>query len=101
MSIDRFSLVRESFEKKAVPAEKPEKMPSEYFGELVFDRRKMAEYLDESTLAALLDCVDNGKPLDRATADKFMAQGSLISDFIGRPSMYSSSLIRGNIKAKA
>ena len=74
MSIDRFSLVRESFEKKAVPAEKPEKMPSEYFGELVFDRRKMAEYLDESTLAALLDCVDNGKPLDRATADK-VAEG--------------------------
>ncbi len=74
MSIDRFDLVKESFEKKAIPAEKPEGMPSDYFGELVFDRRKMVEYLDPETLEALLDCVDNGKPLDRATADK-VAEG--------------------------
>ena len=70
MSIDRFDLVKESFEKKAVPAECPEGKPSEYFGELVFDRKKMARYLDNDTLSALLDCIDNGKPLDRATADK-------------------------------
>ena len=74
MSIDRFDLVKESFEKKAVPAECPEERPSEYFGELVFDRRKMARYLDKHTLSALLDCVDNGKTLDRETADK-VAEG--------------------------
>ena len=74
MSSDRFDLVKESFEKKAVPSECPEGKPSEYFGELVFNREKMARYLDKDTLAALLDCVDNGKPLDRATADK-VAEG--------------------------
>ena len=74
MSIDRFDLVKESFEKKPVPAEKPSERPSDYFGELVFDRRKMAKYLDPATFNALLDCMDNGKPLDRTTADK-VAQG--------------------------
>ena len=74
MSSDRFDLVKESFEKKAVPAENPEGKPSDYFGELVFDRRKMAKYLDKTTLSALLDCVDNGKPLDPNTADK-VAEG--------------------------
>ncbi len=69
MSIDRFDLVKESFEKKAVPAECPEGKTSDYYGELVFDRPKMHKYLDAKTLSALLDCIDNGKSLDRATAD--------------------------------
>lgn len=69
MSIDRFDLVKESFEKKAIPAETPKDKASDYFGELVFDRAKMHKYLDAQSLAALLDCIDNGKPLDRATAD--------------------------------
>ena len=69
MSIDRFDLVKESFEKKAVPAERPEGKTSDYYGELVFDRPKMHKYLDVKTLNALLDCIDNGKSLDRETAD--------------------------------
>ncbi len=69
MSIDRFDLVKESFEKKAVPAECPEGKTSDYFGELVFDRAKMRKYLDVKTLNALIDCIDKGKSLDRETAD--------------------------------
>ena len=69
MSIDRFDLVKESFEKKAIPAERPLEKTSDYFGELVFDRAKMHKYLDAKTLEALLDCMDNGRQLDRATAD--------------------------------
>ncbi|MBO6161143.1 MAG: glutamine synthetase III [Bacteroidales bacterium] len=74
MSTDRLKLVKESFEKKAIPAEDPVGNPSEYFGELVFDRGKMHRYLDPKTLSSLLDCVDGGKPLDRKTADA-VAQG--------------------------
>lgn len=69
MSIDRLDLVKESFEKKAVPVDVPEGRTSDYFGELVFDRRKMHKYLDAKTLKALLECIDKGVPLDSKTAD--------------------------------
>ena len=69
MSFDRFNLVKESFEKKALPFVAPEGRPSDYYGELVFDRKKMRKYLDARTLSALLDCIDNGRSLDMETAD--------------------------------
>jgi glutamine synthetase len=67
--LDRFNLVRESFMKKARPVDTPEGLPSEYFGELVFNRKQMEKYLDAKTLKALLACVDGGRPLDLETAD--------------------------------
>ncbi|MBQ9888137.1 MAG: glutamine synthetase III [Bacteroidales bacterium] len=69
MLMDRFDLVKESFERKEVPAEVPEGKTSEYFGELVFDRKKMCKYLDADCLQALLACIEGGKALDRDTAD--------------------------------
>ena len=54
--MDRFDLVKESFERKEVPAEVPGCKTSEYFGELVFDRKKMCKYLDADSLQALLAC---------------------------------------------
>ena len=69
MSTDRFGLVQESFTKKAVPAECPGKKISEYYGDLVFDRSKMHKYLDADALQGLLECIDQGKALDRKTAD--------------------------------
>ncbi len=67
--MDRFDLVKESFERKEVPAEIPAGKTSDYFGELVFDRKKMCKYLDADSLHALLDCIEGGHPLDRKTAD--------------------------------
>ena len=55
--------------KKAKPVDTPKGLPSEYFGELVFDRNKMQKYLDSKTFYALLECIEGGKPLDRKTAD--------------------------------
>ena len=69
MSIDRFDLAREAFDKKALPVEIPSKKMSEYFGERVFGRNAMRKYLDPQALGALLECIDKGRPLDRATAD--------------------------------
>ena len=69
MSIDRFELVRASFGKKAQAVGAPSQKSSEYFGACVFDRAKMRKYLDPETLEALLECIDKGHPLDRATAD--------------------------------
>ncbi len=67
--MDRSDLVKESFVKKEVPASIPTGKTSDYFGELVFDRKKMCKYLDVESLHALLDCIEGGKPLDRKTAD--------------------------------
>ena len=67
--MDRSDLVKESFVKKEVPAWVPAGKTSDYYGELVFDRKKMCKYLDAESLHALLDCIEGGKPLDRKTAD--------------------------------
>jgi glutamine synthetase len=69
MSIDRTDLVRKAFGKKAPAVEIPEEKISEYFAARVFDRAKMRKYLAPKTLQALFECIDEGKPLDRATAD--------------------------------
>ncbi|MBO7574605.1 MAG: glutamine synthetase III [Bacteroidales bacterium] len=69
MFMDRFDLVKESFERREVPAEVPAGKTSEYYGELVFDRKKMCKYLDADSLQALLACIEGGEPLDRKTAD--------------------------------
>ena len=90
MSIDRFDLVKESFEKKPVPAAKPGVLPSEYFGELVFDRRKMAAYLDKATLGALLDCIDNGKRAEALRGIYVGADNTVVRD------IYAASKINDN-----
>ena len=73
MSKLRFDVVQDAFRKKAVDIEVPKTRPSEYFGELVFNREKMHKYLDVKTFSALVDCIDNGKPLSTAVADKVAA----------------------------
>ena len=70
----RFDVVRDAFKKKALEVTAPPQRPSEYFGELVFNRDKMRKYLDVKVYNALVDCIDNGCPLDLATADK-VAEG--------------------------
>ena len=67
--MDRFDLVREAFARKAVTPEVPSCKTSDYFGELVFDRKKMAKYLQPDVFKALLACMEGGKGLDRKTAD--------------------------------
>ena len=69
MSKLRFDAIEQAFKKHAVEVVAPEGRPSEYFGELVFNREKMQKYLDAKTLKSLLDCIDNGKHLDRTVAD--------------------------------
>ena len=69
MNSSRFELVNKAFTKKAITLEMPSGLPSDYFGDLVFDRTKMHKYLDADSLQAFIDCIDNGIPLDRKTAD--------------------------------
>jgi len=74
MSKLRFDVVQDAFKKKAVNVEPSTVKVSDYFGELVFGRSKMQQYLDESTFTKICDCIDEGIALDRPTADK-VAEG--------------------------
>ena len=48
----RFKMVEEAFDRKAVPVDTPAERPTKYYGELVFDKRKMFEYLPNETYNA-------------------------------------------------
>ena len=74
MSKLRFDVVQDAFKKRALEVEAPAALPSKYFGELVFNRDMMRKYLDIKAYEALIDCIDNGRPLDLATADE-VAEG--------------------------
>ena len=70
MSDLRFKVVEEAFKKRALELPQMSERPSEYYAKYVFNRQKMFKYLDKKTYDALVNCIDNGAPLDRATADK-------------------------------
>lgn len=74
MSKLRFDVVQDAFKKKALDVETPETRPSDYFGELVFNRDKMRKYLKPSTYDALVACIEGDKALDRDIAD-LVAEG--------------------------
>ena len=69
MSKLRFRVVETAFKKQAVEVPTPDERPSGYFGQSVFNRAKMFKYLTEKAYGRITDCIDNGTPLDRETAD--------------------------------
>lgn len=73
MSLLRFDAIKEAFNRKAVQPEVPEGCTSEYFGKNVFDIEKMKKYLNDSTVQAIQDSINNGTTLDRNLADEVAA----------------------------
>ena len=73
MSKLRFKVVEEAFDRKAIPVETPKERPTEYYGKYVFNRQKMFEYLPKKTYDALVDAIDNKRPLSREVADSVAA----------------------------
>ena len=74
MSELRFKSVMEAASRKAVNVESPEKRVEQYYGEKVFNRQKMFQYLPRLTYEALVEAIDNKKPLSRELADS-VAEG--------------------------
>ena len=74
MSDLRFKSVMDASSRKAVKVEKPEKRVDQYYAEKVFNRQKMFQYLPAKTFEALVDAIDNKKPLSREVADS-VAEG--------------------------
>lgn len=73
MSKLRFRVVETAFKKRATEVPAPAERPSDYFGQNVFNRAKMFKYLPEKAYEQITDCIDNGAPLDRETADAVAA----------------------------
>lgn len=53
----------------AIPSERP----SDYYGKYVFNRTQMYKYLDKDTYTALVNAIDDKKPLGRELADSVAA----------------------------
>ena len=65
----RFKMVAEAFDRKATPVQTPAESPEKYYGELVFNRQRMFEYLPKDVYDALLHAIQNKKPIGRQLAD--------------------------------
>ena len=74
MSRLRFSVVEKAFAAKPIEVKTPSERPDEYFAKHVFNREKMFKYLPTLVFNKLVDAMDNGAALDRATADQ-VAEG--------------------------
>ena len=74
MSNLRVKSVLEATGRKAMKVELPKERVERYYGKQVFNRQKMFEYLPRETYMALIDAIDNRKPLSRELADS-VAQG--------------------------
>ncbi|MDE6783230.1 MAG: glutamine synthetase III [Paramuribaculum sp.] len=69
MSSLRFNAIDKASEHRAVAIDLPKERPDQYYGRYVFNREKMQQYLPEPTYNALIDAIDNKKPLSREIAD--------------------------------
>lgn len=73
MSLLRFKAVQEASDRKAVAVETPTERPEKFYGEAVFNRQKMFEYLPKATYDQLVDAIDNKQPISRQLADSVAA----------------------------
>lgn len=69
MSDLRFKSVEEASSRKPVEVKLPKESVEKYYAKQVFNRQKMFEYLPQSTYQALVDAIDNKKPLSLSLAD--------------------------------
>ncbi len=69
MSSLRFQMVREASDRKAVAVEVPEVKAEQLFGELVFNRRRMFEYLPKAVYDELAVAIEDKRPISRRLAD--------------------------------
>ncbi|MDR1526605.1 MAG: glutamine synthetase III [Dysgonamonadaceae bacterium] len=69
MSNLRFKAVEEAFKKKAVVVSAPVPLTSDYYGELVFDKKQWTKYLPKDTVKSLTGVIEKGETLDSTLAD--------------------------------
>ncbi|GAB6007905.1 glutamine synthetase [Bacteroidia bacterium] len=69
----RFKAVALASERKPLEVKKPTSKTSEYYGEKVFNRKAMTQYLSKETFKALNDAIDKGQSVNRNLAEHVAA----------------------------
>ena len=70
----RFKSIETASSRKPVKVKMPKERVEKYFGEKVFNRQKMFEYLPRETYESLVRAIDSKEPITREVADK-VAEG--------------------------
>ncbi|PLX01212.1 MAG: glutamine synthetase type III [Marinilabiliales bacterium] len=66
----RFHALREVLTRKPLEVSLPSVKASDYFGENVFTRRKMQEYLSKEAFIHVIDAIETGSKIDRRIANQ-------------------------------
>jgi len=66
----RFDALKTVLSRKPLVTERPLKKTSEYFGENVFSRNKMQEYLSAEAYSEVINAIDKGTKINRKMADQ-------------------------------
>jgi len=73
MSKLRFKAVSAASNRRPVEVKKPDSKTSDYYGEKVFNRRAMSQYLSKETFKTISKVIDQGAPIDRGIAEHVAA----------------------------
>lgn len=73
MSKLRFKAVAAAANRKPVEVEKPKEKTSAYYGNKVFNRQTMIQYLSKATFKAISKVIDKGEVMDRSIAEHVAA----------------------------
>jgi len=69
----RFKALADTFNRKKVNYQMPDKKPSEYFGEMTFNYSAMKEYLTDVSYKKVMSAIEKGTKIDREAADQVAA----------------------------
>ncbi|MCK5536769.1 MAG: glutamine synthetase III [Bacteroidales bacterium] len=70
MAIFRFKALETQFSRTPVKVNFPKELPSEYFGENVFEKTKMQKHLSKEIYERITEAIDKGGRIDRKIADQ-------------------------------
>ncbi|MDC1106856.1 glutamine synthetase III [Prolixibacteraceae bacterium] len=70
MATVRFNALNTLINREPKSVVRDEKLTSDYYGKLVFNRPKMKKYLSVDAYNAVIDAIDNGVTIDRKIADQ-------------------------------
>ncbi len=69
MSTLRFTAIEKATQHLPLEISAPDKLPSNYYGKYVFNKKQMAKFLSKETMRTVLEAIDKGTTLQREIAD--------------------------------